>query len=421
MPAGPSPFIPGILQQHSEEAAFLRTLRKRLVSAPQATLEQLGDLDKRIAAHLDGLAAAGDLGHRYCETALESAGAGEVFAAAVRAIEDRERRRLNALFALAGAVVAAQPGLTSAFGWVAPGLLEGVVVGLLESDDPFTRTVGIAACVMHGVDPGLSAKRWLHDADLRVRARALRAAGELGRRELLSACVAATNDEQIECRFWSAWSGVLLGDRSRALQALVDFSVSAGPCRDRALRLVLQATTTIAGHGVLQRLAREPDGRRWLIQGSGIVGDPAYVPWLIDQMANDQTARPAGEAFSLITGADLALLELERAAPENVEAEPNDNPDDPNVGMDPDESLPWPDGGSCAAWWSANGGPFQQGTRYFMGQPVNRAHCVRVLKQGYQRQRILAAHHLCLLEPGTPLFNTSAPAWRQQRLLAAMT
>jgi hypothetical protein len=46
--------------------------------------------------------------------------------------------------------------------------------------------------------------------------------------------------------------------------------------------------------------------------------------------------------------------------------------------------------------------------------------CIDVLKNGYQRQRILAAHYLCLLDPGTPLFNTSAPAWRQQRLLARM-
>jgi hypothetical protein len=55
-----------------------------------------------------------------------------------------------------------------------------------------------------------------------------------------------------------------------------------------------------------------------------------------------------------------------------------------------------------------------------MGQPVTKEHCIQVLKTGYQRQRILAAQYLCLLEPGTPLFNTAAPAWRQQRLLAAM-
>jgi len=72
------------------------------------------------------------------------------------------------------------------------------------------------------------------------------------------------------------------------------------------------------------------------------------------------------------------------------------------------------------AWWAKNSARFQSGRRYFMGAPVTREHCIDVLKNGYQRQRILAAHYLCLLEPGTPLFNTSAPAWRQQRQLAAM-
>ena len=60
-----------------------------------------------------------------------------------------------------------------------------------------------------------------------------------------------------------------------------------------------------------------------------------------------------------------------------------------------------------------------QGARYFMGAPVTREHCLDVVKNGYQRQRVLAAHYLCLLEPGTPLFNTSAPGLAgSQRLLA---
>jgi hypothetical protein len=82
--------------------------------------------------------------------------------------------------------------------------------------------------------------------------------------------------------------------------------------------------------------------------------------------------------------------------------------------------LPWPDIAKVERWWAANASRFQKGTRYFMGAPVTREHCIEVLKNGYQRQRILAAHYLCLLEPGTPLFNTSAPAWRQQRWLAKM-
>jgi uncharacterized protein (TIGR02270 family) len=137
-------------------------------------------------------------------------------------------------------------------------------------------------------------------------------------------------------------------------------------------------------------------------------------------MSNDALARAAGEAFSLITGADLARLGLERTPPDDFESGPNDDPNDPDISMDPDDGLPWPDQALVERWWTANAPRFPAGARFFVGTPVTREHCIDVLKNGYQRQRILAAHYLCLLEPGTPLFNTSAPAWRQQRLLAAM-
>jgi uncharacterized protein (TIGR02270 family) len=113
-------------------------------------------------------------------------------------------------------------------------------------------------------------------------------------------------------------------------------------------------------------------------------------------------------------------VDLERMPPENFESGPIDDPDDPNVDMGPDDGLPWPDADRIKDWWAKNSSRFQLGTRYFMGQPVTREHCIEVLKNGYQRQRILAAHYLCLIDPGTPLFNTSAPAWRQQKLLASM-
>jgi hypothetical protein len=56
-----------------------------------------------------------------------------------------------------------------------------------------------------------------------------------------------------------------------------------------------------------------------------------------------------------------------------------------------------------------------------MGKPPTWEHCLDVLKNGFQRQRIAAAEYLCLLRSGTPLFNTSAPAWRQKRLLDKMS
>jgi uncharacterized protein (TIGR02270 family) len=187
----------------------------------------------------------------------------------------------------------------------------------------------------------------------------------------------------------------------------------------RAFRLALQALPVERGHAILQHLAKESAQPRWVIEGSGVVGDAAYVPWLLSQMSNPTLARVAGEAVTTITGLDLSQG-FEVPAPAAVEGGPTDNPTDDNVGLHPDKGLPWPDVRKIQAWWTATTGRFQPGRRFFMGAAVTREHCIDVLKSGYQRQRILAACYCCLLDPGTPLFNTSAPAWRQQRLLARM-
>ena len=99
---------------------------------------------------------------------------------------------------------------------------------------------------------------------------------------------------------------------------------------------------------------------------------------------------------------------------------PNDDRDDTNVAMDKDDSLPWPDCSKIAGWWRANGVRFTSGTRYFMGGVPTPASYVEVLKTGFQRQRIAAAEYLSLFVPGTPLFNTAAPAWRRERWLVNM-
>ncbi len=409
-----------VLEIHAHEAAALYDLRTAFVAAPHITLRDLVRLDDRLAAHFDGLAVGGEQAWPFCAAALDPPSAGAVFVAAVRAIEQKEEDRLGRLFLLAEDHRDARHGLTAAFGWLDGKQLQGVVASLLASEAPAERAVGIAACSMHRVDPGLVTARRIMDPQPLARARALRAAGEIGCQDAIAACVSAIGDDDPQCGFWSAWSSVLLGNQGIALDALTGTGVTGGPHRARAFGLALQSMTTSRGHAVLQQLATQPEQLRSVIRGSGIVGDATYVPWLIGHMAKPATERLAGEAFTLITGADLDALQLYRARPDDFESGPTDDPDDPNVEIDPDEGLPWPDVAKVEQWWAANGSRFQKGTRCFMGAPVTRAHCVDVLETGCQRQRILAAHHLCLLEPGTPLFNTSAPAWRQKKLLAQM-
>ncbi|MEP7306569.1 MAG: TIGR02270 family protein [Acidobacteriota bacterium] len=410
--------IDEILSQHAEEASNLWSLHQHAVRAGRCALKDLRRLDDRIEAHVDGLRIAGEAGWKMCQRQLTDDDSGGAFTATVLALEARDPERISALLAVGEASASLCTGIVSAFGWVPRDVLQGTVKGLLESASMFRRCIGLASCAAHRVDPGPYLDAALRDGGT-SRMAALRAAGELGRVELVPGTPKAESDQQ--CHAWGTWSSVLLGNRGAAIEVLKQTGMVSGPHRARAFRLALQAMDLTMAHSVLQDVATDPQHGRWLIEGSGIAGDPAYVPWLIDNMRVTETARLAGEAFTLITGVDLVHHSLEGEPPLSFDSGPNGDPEDPNVDMDPDSGLPWPDPEKVQQWWTSSADRFHLGTRHFMGAPVTRAHCLDVLKNGYQRQRILAAHYLCLLEPGTPLFNTSAPAWRQQRLLAKMT
>ena len=109
---------------------------------------------------------------------------------------------------------------------------------------------------------------------------------------------------------------------------------------------------------LLKTLSQDATMVRALIRGIGIAGDSHYIPWLIQQMSDLKLTRLAGESFSLIAGLDLAALDLERKPPENDEFGPNGNPDDDNVAMDEDDSLPWPEPDKIGAWWQTHGARF---------------------------------------------------------------
>lgn len=426
-----------VVSQHVEENAHLRHVRSVLLRSPHVQLHRLRRLDDRIAAHLDGIAVAGDAGLRRCLEALEHPGAGAVFTLAVRALELKHAALLARLFALAEADPAAERGVLSAFGWVPAQALQGVIRDLLRSGEAARRAVGLAACAMHRVDPGAALEAALAGRDTPLRMRALRVAGEVGRADLLPQALVACGDADAAAdeawRFWSARSALLLGDRSTmVLAALNGLAEGSGPWTDAAAELLLKA---IDGDAARQHLrfgserakAPGPEGamaRRRLIRRCGVAGDPFFIPWLIGQMHDLAVSRLAGEAFSCITGADLAGLDLERKPPEDagdgLHGGPSEDPDDPRVALDEDESLPWPDPERVQGWWQAHQARFPAGRRVFMGEVPGPAHAIKVLREAGQRQRIAAAQWLCLLVPGTKLFQTAAPAWRQTRWLDAM-
>lgn len=407
-----------IAETHAEEAAFLWQLRALATRQPHYRLDDLGMLDERVSAHVDGLRVAGEAGELACRRLLAGDQSWPLALLALLALEAGDRLGLDRLISLAEAAPVHQPALEAAFGWASPQFLRGVMPALLQaSNSPLRRRLGIVCCAMHRADPGPALAPAMEDPDPVLRARALRAAGELGRRDLIGDCLRASKDAAPACRYWAAASALLLGDRDQAIAMLASMGASAGPWQERALRRVLKAMDASGAQALLTPLLSQRTASRAAIQGIGHAGLTALVPWLIEGMRDPRSARLAGEAFSLITGADLALLDLDRPPLPLKGVGPSDDPDDDDVALDPDEDLPWPEADRVAQWWTREASRAEGGSRRFMGQAVTPGHALHVLREGAQRQRIAAAQHLSLISPGRVLFPVSAPVWRQRRLL----
>jgi uncharacterized protein (TIGR02270 family) len=406
-----------VLSQYADDSASLWQLRSGALAAPHYSLADLAKLDQRVEAHLDGLRIAGDEGWQLCRKELAWKEASEVFAAAVLAFESGTDDRIAEVLKIGTASSELSRGIVSALGWLDYQQAAPHIKNLCASDSPTKRRIGIAAAAIHRKDPGRPLQDAISDPDLLLKARALRAVGELGRTDLVPLIRRELNGEDDGCRFWAAWSVALLAGHADAVQILQSFTESAGPYRERALKMALPRLSIRAGHAWQKQLAANPNSTRMAVIAAGVIGDPGLAPWLIEQMKIPALARVAGEAFTMITGVDIAYDDLDGEKPEGFESGPTENPADEDVEMDPDERLPWPNPELIAKWWDKHNGGFQVGVRYLLGKPITVEWVNQVLRIGRQRQRAAAALELAIMQPGEPLFEVRAPGFRQQELL----
>jgi uncharacterized protein (TIGR02270 family) len=408
--------LPIVLDLHVEEAAFLTVLRDYALRAPHYDLDDLCKLDERIDAHLDGLRIAGPNGLEALLAQLDPHAVGEMFASVVLAFEAGDAQVLSRLSEHLRSAADTERGYLMALGWLDWERISPWIDRMLAAPAPLFRRLGLAACGMHRHDPGPALLAGLADADSSVLARAARTAGELRRRDLKPAIRAHRLHQDPATRFWANWAIAQMGDE-QALESLRQFAEQPSEFQYRALCVLLAWQDRDPSIAWIRQWVQNPAQRRFGIQALGLLGDPVSVPWLVEQMLEPPYARVAGEAFSLITGADLALLDLELRNPPDFNAGPNDDPDDPNVAMDPDEDLPWPDPQAVQVWWQAHGADFQAGTGYVLGLPHSERAFQQALTRGQQRQRIAAACGIARFRPNEVLFPVSAPAWRQKSLL----
>jgi uncharacterized protein (TIGR02270 family) len=305
-------------------------------------------------------------------------------------------------------------GLVSALGWLEYHAVSRWIGMLLEARSPAHRAIGIAASAIHREDPGSALTASIDDADGPLRARSLRAAGELKRRDLLERVRAHVHDAHEDAAFWATWT-LTIHRHGSGLPNLVSWLQHESRFHRRAMQLALRALPLEEGQRWISAFAQDPARRASAVLGAGIAGDPTAVPWLIRTMAAPDLARLAGEAFSMITGVDLAYHDLDQDAP------PSEQNDDTSLeevlALTYESNLHWPSPDRIGRWWDANASRFTPGRRYLAGKIIDEDSIRQVLVAGTQRQRAAAALELALMEPDRPLPEVRSRAIYQRERL----
>ncbi len=428
--ASPIPARPivDLVEQHVEDAALHWLRRQRAIQAPNYFFRNhigepggdLGHLDRRLQAHLDGARIAGDLAWQIARDLLATGDPPELFVASILALHPFDSTRVDTVLAAALAEPAAA-GLTSALAWLPFADIEPLARRLAEADAPQLRAIGLAAFALHRREPPALLAA-LRDPAPEPRRRALKAVGELARSDLLPILREHLTDPDPVARHQATVSAALLGD-PRGAEHLFTLALDTPDSHlaDRAIRLAarrlpLSSVTPWA----CEHIGPHSPHARLAIAAIADAGDPALIPNLLPLLTDPALARLAAAAITQITGVDLPDRGLEAPPPEDVSTITSDDPDDDDVDLDPDEDLPWPDPSAIWKWWSsADPATWLSGEPLLLGTPRTLAALTRVLSTASQAHRLAAAHLLFSLRPKSPLFEHRAPAHRQVLALLA--
>ena len=414
-----SSILNDIVERHADEAAFLWQRHERSARSPLFDLQSLGAVDARLAANLEGLRVAGAEGLQIAVAAFDRATRdtkgpdGELFAAAYVAAELKDHLALSKLIVFAQRGGRHERALVSALAWLEDPTARRVVSELLSNEcPPVLHRLGIAASAARRQDPGVALGRALDTRDPELRACAYRAAGHLGRRDLLPALRLAARNPDDGDRAWAAWAAVLLGDRG-CLDILWAAVGAHGDVQLPATDLAARVGETGKTAEKLTALSTSEQTLPAALVGAGALGDPSCIPWVLETIARRPAfARSAASVYVTITGV--------KADPPLFVREPTREPHDDEVALhlgDPNDDLPTPMSDELQAHWAIARSQFREGERYLGGRPLTPAWLRQCLREGLQPWRASAAIELSLGSADKLLFPVFAPQRLQKALL----
>jgi uncharacterized protein (TIGR02270 family) len=422
-----------VIKRHADQAAFPSTTRARAVRSSKYRLRDLARLDERVEANLQGLVVAREDGWRALEEQLEIGDDGEVFAAACGALLLGKRDLLEPLMEAARSDATRARAIVSAFGWAPWTGSAEPLRAWLRSSDVFERLIALDAFRAQRKDPGEPLRRLLDDAEPIVRVKAARLVGELGLVAHSTGLSRSLSDRVEAVRVAAAWSLCLLGVTRRDALAVLMVTLyeegwPGGTAADMLARCMSRADAVQLVRGL-----RTHRRRSLYFVAVAAAGWPELVEDLIASMEDERQAPIAGAAFSQITGADLACLDLERTEAPHPDEKPKEgeayeeSPTGtltqafPPAPLDLTGHLPLPDAKLVSAWWRERRSSWDMQARYLAGRPISNAGLRESLREGTQPQRRAAALETARKTSGTVVYATSQPGWAQARDLLGWT
>jgi uncharacterized protein (TIGR02270 family) len=203
----------------------------------------------------------------------------------------------------------------------------------------------------------------------------------------------------------------------RAWSAALERACAPSPSAEALIWLAIAGS--LDDQRRLLELATDPETRRHALPAVAVAGRAPGAELCLDLMKDEWSARLAGEAFSAITGLEIAGEFADTEAVDPYDEIPPDA--DPSAEPSPE---PWGEGALvCPAreavvrWWMAARGRFAPGGRYLAGVPASSERAVALLGTAPMRRRPALALEICARSAGGVDINMTDWAQAQQRAL----
>lgn len=340
--------IPAIIEQHVEDAAFLWHRRAREIDGHLMGPFDIGRIDQRLDANLDGLFAAGQAAWDLVTARFaDYQEPPELFLLGALAFEWQSAPAIR--FALESAGPLGKSGLSALSGAVArssPDRLKPFVARWLNSTVATERALGVGALYHHEVDPGPRLAELLTDRDAEVRRRALKLAGARRRRDVIVEVAACMEARGAEERLQAAVAACLLGE-ARLAQPVLDKMLLGYPeFAGAVMDIRLLTTPSIATRSWWQQFVSTSATREAAVAASGLMGDMAIMPWLIEKMQSPELVYAAGLALRDLIEIDFNDTDVFVTDPAKLGPE-----------FETIEVTPLPSASRAQAWWDNGKGP----------------------------------------------------------------